>query len=346
MLKYFRGTLIFAVLVYAALYFYTGDLNLLFSAMVLSVLEVSVSFDNAVMNAAKLKEMSRFWKQMFLWIGMLVAVGFMRFYLPLEIVAQLGDLSLGGAYDLAIQNPHQFGEILRSSHDIVAGAGGAFLLMVALHYFLDHEKDVHWLKPVEIPLNLLGKFAALGRLEQAAGLLVLGLTWTLYQVNGSLNFFLASVGGVLLYIAVDFLKSCLSVFDEWLKTTRFSLLAGGFGTFVYLEVLDASFSFDGVVAAFAISSNIWVVTAGLAVGALAVRSMTIAMDEKGTLDAYRYLENGAMVAILSLAVCMFIGVSHHLPEWLIAGISVVSIVGSVLSSIRHNRREAAGLALV
>uniref|UniRef100_A0AAU6W536 DUF475 domain-containing protein n=1 Tax=Pseudomonas phage Cygsa01 TaxID=3138529 RepID=A0AAU6W536_9VIRU len=336
--KHFKVSIIFALVVYAALYIATGTSQLLV-ALSITAVEIAVSFDNAVMNAAKLKEMNRFWKTTFLWLGMLVAVGFMRFYLPLEIVAQLGNVSLGQAYDMAVGNPEQFANILLSSKDIIAGAGGAFLLMAALHFFTDEDKDVHWFKPVEIPFQWLSKATNMGKLEQANGLVALGVAFLFYQLNGSLDFFYSAIAGIALFIAVEFLKNSLSALDDWMKTTRFKVLAGGFGTFIYLEVLDASFSFDGVVAAFAISTNIWAATAGLAVGAMAVRCLTIYMDKTDSLGTYRFLENGAFLAILALATSMFVGVSVHLPHWFIATASITCIGAAFIHSIIVNQAE-------
>lgn len=338
LIKHFRVTLIFALIVYTALYIATGTSQLL-TALAITAVEISVSFDNAVMNASKLKEMNKFWKTTFLWVGMLVAVGFMRFYLPLEIVATLGNVSLADAYNMAVDKPEQFAAILLSSHAIIAGAGGAFLLMAALHFFVNHEKDDHWFKLLEIPLVWIAKVGKLGNLEQANGLLVLGISFLYYQVNGNVEFFYSAIAGIALFMAVEFLKNSLSALDEWMKTTRFKVLAGGFGTFIYLEVLDASFSFDGVVAAFAISTNIWAAVAGLAVGAMAVRCMTIYMDKTGSLETYRYLEHGAFLAILVLSQSMFFGVSHHLPEWFIAAASVTCIGAAFLHSVHVNRVE-------
>lgn len=341
LLKHFRVTLVFALVVYTALYIFTGSWALLYTALVLTVVEISVSFDNAVMNAAKLKEMNRFWKMAFLWVGMLVAVGFMRFYLPLEIVAQLGNMGLVDAYHLAVDSPEKFAAVLMSSHDIIAGAGGAFLMMAALGFFVDPSKDHHWIKPLEVPMHWVGKLADLGKLEQANGLIVLLVSYIYSQVNNSPAFFYSAVGGILVFIAVEFLKASLEVLDEFLKSTKFKVLSGGLGTFIYLEVLDASFSFDGVVAAFAISTNIWAATAGLAVGAMAVRCLTIYMDKVDSLGTYRYLENGAMLAILALSQTMFIGTILHLPEWIIATVSVACIGGAFYHSSLANKAEAA-----
>ena len=110
---------------------------------------------------------------------------------------------------------------------------------------------------------------------------------------------------------------------------------------MYLEVLDASFSFDGVIGAFAITSDVVVIMLGLAIGAMFVRSMTIYLVEKGTLEAYIYLEHGAHYAIGALALIMlFSGTGVHVPEVLTGLIGVAFIVWAVISSISHSKKEA------
>lgn len=114
---------------------------------------------------------------------------------------------------------------------------------------------------------------------------------------------------------------------------------GGFGAFLYLEVLDASFSFDGVIGAFALTQNLFIIAIGLGIGAMYVRSMTIMLVEKGTLSEYRYLEHGAFYAILILSVVMYFQTLIHIPE-VITGLGGAGLIGlSLWSSIRHNRWE-------
>lgn len=343
-LKYFKWTLIFAVIVYGALFYATGSWQYLYSAMILSVVEIAVSFDNAVVNASKLHRMSLFWKKMFLTVGLLIAVGVMRFYLPLEIVAIVGKISLSDAYGLALNDHEEFARILVTAKDSVNGFGGAFLMMVALKYFIDGDKDVHWIPFLEKPFAYLHKLSEMGKLEAIHAMITLGVAFALYTHGWSLDFFLAAVIGVLIFILIDTIKAFFELFDEKMESGEAKgiskWLAGGLGTFLYLEVLDASFSFDGVIAAFAISTNVFVVAAGLAVGALCVRSMTIMLDETGTIGKFRYLENGAYLAILALSIFMFAGPKAHAPEWIIAGTSLLLIAGSWLHSHVLNVREA------
>ncbi len=112
----------------------------------------------------------------------------------------------------------------------------------------------------------------------------------------------------------------------------------GLFTFLYLEVLDASFSFDGVVGAFAITDKIFVIALGLGIGACYIRALTVYLVRKGTLAEYVYLEHGAHWAIGSLAVLLFITIRVKVPD-LVTGLIGVGFIGAALvSSIMRNRR--------
>ena len=118
------------------------------------------------------------------------------------------------------------------------------------------------------------------------------------------------------------------------------VIKAGLGGFIYLEVLDASFSFDGVIGAFAITSDVVIIMLGLAIGAMFVRSMTIYLVEKGTLDAYIFLEHGAHYAIGALAFIMLAsGTGVHVPEVVTGLIGVAFIVWAVIASIQYSKRQ-------
>ena len=114
---------------------------------------------------------------------------------------------------------------------------------------------------------------------------------------------------------------------------------GGLRLFLYLEVLDASFSFDGVIGAFAISKDIIVIAVGLGLGALYIRTLTVYLVRQGTLAEYRYLEHGAHWAIGVLAVLLFIGAEFHVPEVITGTIGALLIIAAFFSSLRANRDE-------
>jgi hypothetical protein len=119
------------------------------------------------------------------------------------------------------------------------------------------------------------------------------------------------------------------------------IVQSGAASFLYLEVLDASFSFDGVIGAFALSNNLFIIGIGLGVGAMFVRSLTIMLVERETLASYRYLEHGAFYAIIALAIMMFLSTVIHIPEVVTGLIGAGLIVTAFVDSIRYNRRLCA-----
>ena len=104
--------------------------------------------------------------------------------------------------------------------------------------------------------------------------------------------------------------------------------------------MDASFSFDGVIGAFAITNDVVIIMLGLAIGAMFVRSMTIFLVEKGTLDEFVYLEHGAHYAIGALAIIMLLSMKFHIPEIVTGLIGIAFIVASVIASIQYRRNES------
>ena len=337
-MKYFKGSFVFMAVVLAALFAATGSYAALLSALTLTIVEMAVSFDNAVVNATYMGRMSPFWRKMFLTVGMLIAVGFMRLYFPIQIVSTIANIPLAEAWTMATTTPQKFADIVAQSHYAIAGFGGAFLMLVFLKFFIDADKEHHWIHVLESPLASLGKQDEIHVFIVGVASYVLS---TFLGEHGT-QFFMASLAGVGTHIAVDIIKEGLARIDEHMAKGADVAMKGGLGTFLYLEILDASFSLDGVIAAFAITNNILVVAAGLGIGAMFVRSMTIMLVEKGTLSQYRYMESGAFWAIGGLAISMYAGTLVHIPEWVIAVASAATIVIAVVHSIIENKKEAAG----
>ncbi len=308
-----------------------GVFSALFLVAVLGVLEVSLSFDNAVVNATVLQGMDALWRRRFLTWGIAIAVFGMRIVFPVVIVAVIAWISPWQALALAFSDPTRYAEILTSAHISVSAFGGAFLAMVGLKHFIDAEKELHWLEAIERPL------ARLGRIEAVQIGLVMALLYAVSTQVGpadQVEFLAAGILGLLTYIAVDGLSAVMKDASEG---TAGAVARTGFGAFMYLEVLDASFSFDGVIGAFALTTNLLIIAIGLGIGAMFVRSLTIMLVDKGTLTEYRYLEHGAFYAILALGVIMFLQAFVHIPE-VVTGLVGATFIGVALwSSIRHNR---------
>lgn len=321
-----------------------GVMSALWVVAVLGILEISLSFDNAVVNASVLKDMSPFWQKMFLTIGILIAVFGMRLVFPIVIVAVMTGLGNAEVIRLALDNPDQYGQVLTDAYPMIAAFGGSFLLMVFLHFVMDHEKDVHWIVAIEEKLTKLG---ALGSAEVFVALIVVVITGMSMAEPLRYSVLLSGVSGIMLFVAINLLDS---VFQNSMdgdegeasgeSSGNLTKVAGkaGFSAFLYLEVLDASFSFDGVIGAFAISRDVVIIMLGLAIGAIFVRSMTIDLVERGTLEQYKYLEHGAHYAIGVLALVMFAGTHVHVPEAVTGLIGVAFIVAAVWSSVREKRK--------
>lgn len=314
-----------------------GTLSLLWIIMVLAVLEISLSFDNAVVNASVLKEMDEVWQRRFLTWGIAFAVFGMRVVFPLAIVAIAAGLGPVETVQLSLNDPQRYEEIVSSAHVGIAGFGGAFLAMVGLKFFFDMDKEVHWIGSVE---RFLSKFAALPAAEIALLLLALWGISTLLPPEEALTFLIAGMLGLVTFIAVEGINAILEMKEEAAKLQG-AVMRSGLGGFLYLNVLDASFSFDGVIGAFALSNNMIVIALGLSIGAMFVRSMTIHLVRQGTLAEYRFLENGAFWAIIVLGAIMLLSARFHIPETVTGLIGAILIGLSLWWSIRHNRRERA-----
>ena len=313
----------------------SGTAAMLWIIAVLSVLEISLSFDNAVVNASVLKEMDKVWQKRFLTWGIAFAVFGMRVVFPLAIVAIAAGLGPLETVRLSLNEPAEYERIVSSAHVGIAGFGGAFLSMVGLKFFFDREKEVHWIRAIEVQL---ARFAALPAAEIAILLLVLWGISNLLAPEEALTFLVAGILGLVTFIAVEGISTILELQEEKQRLAG-AAVRSGLGGFLYLNVLDASFSFDGVIGAFALSNNMIVIALGLSIGAMFVRSMTIHLVEKGTLAQYRFLEHGAFWAIIALGAIMLLSARFHIPETITGLIGALLIAISLWWSMRYNRRH-------
>jgi uncharacterized protein len=348
----------------------TAGLTALFLVAILSVLEISFSFDNAVINATILRRMSKFWQTIFLTVGILIAVFGMRLIFPFLLVSASAGISPWSAVELALGNEadkQQFADLLVDAHPTIAAFGGIFLLMIFLDFIFE-ERDFVWLRWIERPLAKIG---SLDQLSVVISLAVIASAGEFLAADEDrTRVLLAGILGLLTYLLVNGLSDLFSIEEDDddedkaeaaevvaeaeavregqitpARANRQLVLATGraaFFLFLYLEVLDASFSFDGVVGAFAITLDPFVIAIGLGVGAMYVRSITVFLVNRGTLDNYVYLEHGAHWAIGALAVILVLTMKLHIPEVVTGLIGVAFIGASLWSSVRRNRKVAAG----
>ncbi|MEU6661184.1 DUF475 domain-containing protein [Streptomyces sp. NPDC046821] len=331
---------------------------------ILAVLEISLSFDNAVVNAGILKKMNAFWQKIFLTVGVLIAVFGMRLVFPVVIVAISAKLGPIEAVDLAFNQPDRYQQLVTDAHPSIAAFGGMFLLMIFLDFIFE-ERDIQWLRWIERPLAKLGKVDMLSVCIALIALLIASVTVATQahqhggvHVDKSATVLLSGVAGLITYLIVGglsgFFENRLEEDEEREheeeeeakrtgKKKPAIVLAGqaAFFMFLYLEVLDASFSFDGVIGAFAITNDIVLMALGLGIGAMYVRSLTVYLVRQGTLDDYVYLEHGAHYAIGALAVILLVTIQYEINEIITGLVGVVLIAWSFFSSVRRNQKLAA-----
>lgn len=310
-------------------------LKAVFIAFVLTVLEVSLSFDNAVVNASILQKMNALWQRRFLTWGILIAVFGMRLIFPLAIVAVIAGIGPIEALKMSVFNPERYSEIMLSTHHMVSSFGGAFLLLVCLRYFFDPEKETHWIGGLERILARLGKMQAI---ELAMVLILFIFLSKVLPAHQQLEYLFSAMWGIVTFVVVDGLAALFETHDDEnpMDATK-ALATGGLGLFLYLEVLDASFSFDGVVGAFAITQNLFIIMLGLGSGAFFVRSMTIYLVEKKTLHQFEFLEHGAFYAIGALGMIMIISPFLHVSEWITGFVGVLILGLSIWSSLKSSQ---------
>ena len=327
--------------------------------LILSILEISLSFDNAVVNAGILKKMSAFWQRIFLTVGILIAVFGMRLVFPVVIVAISASLGPIEAVDLALNDADRYQELVTDAHPSIAAFGGMFLLMIFLDFIFE-DRDIKWLGWLERPLAKLGK---VDMLSACIALIILLITALFLAPHAHLHagsadkaetVLLSGVAGLITYLVVGglsgFFENRLEEAEEREheeeeeakregKQVSAKALVGkaAFFMFLYLEVLDASFSFDGVIGAFAITNDIVLMALGLGIGAMYVRSLTVYLVRQGTLDDYVYLEHGAHYAIGALAMILLVTIRFEVNEIITGLVGVVLIAWSFWSSVRRNR---------
>ena len=305
--------------------------SMILTASILGALEISLSIDNAVVNASILRHMSPLWQRLFLTIGIIVAVFGMRILFPIVIVAFADDISIMQALHIALNEPKQYQHIMEGCHLTIMGFGASFLLAVFFNFFLDIEKETHWFGIEEHVAQLTG---APKYLSLAALVLLTTGTVASFTTN-PMEFMTAVLYGSLVYAGLE-------VFKELVGGGNITAVAARHGVvgFVYLEVLDSSFSFDGVVAAFALTNVFLLISLGLTIGAVFVRSTTLLMVDKGTLDQYEFLEPAAFYAIGFLVLTMFLSaIGIELGE-IVVGLGSIGIIGAgIHSSIKHKKAQ-------
>ena len=327
-MQHFKISIFITILGLVAAFFWGGATAIVLTLM-LGILEISLSFDNAVLNTTILQKMTPVWQQRFLTLGIFIAVFVVRFLLPVLIVSFAAQLSFREVLFLIFKAPNIYAQHLTEAKTPIAAFGGLFLFLVFLSFMFNQHKDIHWIGIIEKKLSKIGKIASA---EILIALSILLLLQSFVPASQKIPCLIAGIIGILLFVLLSSLIEILSQGGKVLPRS-------GLIQFIYLEVLDASFSLDAVVGAFAITKDIVVILIGLTIGAVFVRSLTIFLARRGTLKKYLFLEHGAHYAIGALAVIMLLSVKIHVSEIITGLIGVVFIALSLLSSVLFNRKQ-------
>lgn len=328
---------------------------------ILAILEISLSFDNAVINATVLQRMSEKWQRLFLTVGVIIAVFGMRLVFPIAVVSIAGHISPVNVVKLALNHPHEYATQLTAAHPAIAAFGAMFLFMIFADFVFE-SRDIVWLRPIENAL------ARVGKLDNVSIIIALFALITIAETSASkhaVQVLVSGCAGLGTYLLVNSLAEFTEAEGD--ETEDDGDLAGihgdaedaselaakvparmlakpGLFLFLYLEVLDASFSFDGVVGAFAVTDRLFIIAAGLGIGAMYIRSLTVYLVRRGTLAEYQFLEHGAHYAIGALAVLLTVGITVEVPDVITGLIGVAFIGAALVTSIVVNRRAAAAAA--
>lgn len=327
-LKFFWFSLTVTVVGLIAMFLY-GGVTAFFTTVLLVILEVTLSFDNAVVNAKVLKKMNALWQRRFLTWGIFVAVFVTRFILPIIIVSTIVWVSPWAITQLALFDPIHYGELLHEARYAIHSFGATFLILVALNYFLDSTKEVHWIEVLEKHLTAWDHIEAI---EIVVALLaIVGLSFFVPpEVQATV--LVAGIVGIVLFILMEGVTNAFSVGAGEVAKQSIAM-------FIYLEVLDAAFSLDGVIGAFALTSAIPIIAVGLGIGAFFVRSLTVYMVKERTLDTLKFLEHGAHWAIFGLAISMFVSLLAEVPELVTGTIGIAFVAAAYWSSVISHRKS-------
>lgn len=269
----------------------------------LSLFEIITSVDNAIINAEVLRGMTQRARRWFLLWGFFFAVFIVRGLLPLLIVwianPQLGII---GVFFAAFSQDPKIVQAIEATSPLLLLGGGVFMVFLFFDWL--------FLEPKNFGLKGERFFQAQGAWFFAiVSILLTVIVWLALQKDPMLAF-AAVLGSTTFFI--------IHGFRQYAEEQERKLIGGNMSDIskiAYLEVLDATFSIDGVIGAFAFTFSIPLIILGNGLGALVLRKLTVSNIER--IKKYKYLKNGAMYSILCLGAIMILdSFGFHIPAWL------------------------------
>jgi len=279
----------------------------------LILFETVSSVDNAIINAEVLSTMGQKARKWFLTWGLLIAVVLIRGMLPWSIVwAVSPHLGPIGALTATFSNDPHVAEAIERSAPILLISGGTFLIFLFFHWLFLESKN-YGLKGERFIQSQGVWFYAV------VSVFLTMIVWLALSKDPFMAFG-AVVGSTAFFITHGFKQNAAREEEKLLSSTKSDL-----AKIFYLEVIDATFSIDGVLGAFAFTLSVPLILLGNGIGAVVVRQLTLSNIER--VKKYAYLKNGAMYSILVLGMIMLLdSLGAHIPEWL-SPIATFGIIG-------------------
>ncbi len=292
----------------------------------LSLFEIVSSIDNAIINAEVLSTMQPRARRWFLIWGMLFAVFLVRGLLPWLILwLTVPGLSPWEAFTAAFSSDPMVKASIEKSSPMLLMGGGTFLVFLFLHWlFIEHKNFGLFIEPF-FQKRGVWFFAVVS-------VFLTVLVWYAMKV-GNMVAFAAVVGSTAFFITHGFKQNAEESERDLLQKKMSDI-----SKILYLEVIDMTFSIDGVLGAFAFTLSIPIILLGNGIGALVVREVTVSNIER--IKKYSYLKNGAMYSILGLGTVMIVDAfGVHIPPW-VTPLVTFSMVGFFFwKSVLENRSQ-------
>ncbi len=280
-------------------------------------------------------------RRFFVTWGILIAVFAVRGLLPLIIVyAANTNVGVACAFAAMFSGDNVARLAIESSAPYLMTSGGAFLALLFVHWLFVENKEFGL--PHESVCQRIGEvwFYAM------SSALLLGLLWLFHRQQSGSRFMLAAVIGYVAFFITAGFKEHAEAAEAKLSANgnggNLAWSGGDLAKILFLEVIDLTFSIDGVVGAFAFTTLVPIILLGNGLGAIVVRQLTIGNIERIT--RYPYLKNGAMYSIGGLAVVMIIeGLGGHVPPWVSPMVTFICIGSHLWLSMRARRRQSFSL---
>jgi uncharacterized protein len=278
-------------------------LSAIITVLGLSLFEIINSIDNAIINAEVLSTMQEKARKWFVTWGLLISVFLVRGLLPFIIVFFLNpSLGLQKTLLSVFQSDPSVSASLEKSAPYLLLAGGVFMVFVFFHWLFLEEKHFGLLGERFISHQGVWFYAVVSILLSA-------IVWYSIKIDPYLAFS-SVVGSTMFFITHGFKQQA-----EQAEKTLLQKTMSDASKILYLEVIDMTFSIDGVLGSFAFTLFVPLILLGNGLGALVLRQITVSNIDR--IKKYIYIKNGAMYSIVFLGIVMISdSFGAHIPFWI------------------------------